>query len=108
MLRRREQSLLAPLRWGLLSLNNPSSYFLSFNTIALTFHFSKFAGFHPRAPLQRKGDLWGHPTPRQGAAAPWNPAPRLGTASLRTLLSLSNWQVGVTSRSPLRDCVPKN
>src|SRR5438874_7367745 len=63
MLRRQEQSLLAPLRWGLLSLNNPSSYFLSFNTIALTFNFSKLLVFIPAPHPKGKGICGDTPLP---------------------------------------------
>ena len=25
-------------------------------------------------PIEGKREMWGHPTPRQGTAVPWNPA----------------------------------
>src|SRR5947209_11343514 len=79
MLRRQEQSLLAPRRWGLLSLNNPSLKFLSFNIMAPRFLFGKFASFSSPPNPMRKENCGDTPL-----------APK-GLSPLGTLLLLSNW-----------------
>jgi hypothetical protein len=58
-----------------------------------------------RGNLEKKGE-WGHPMPRQGGAAPWNPA--LGTTPLRTLTSPNSPQLGTNLEPCLRDYAPKN